>query len=149
MKSQIIALIKACILGYISWKVFFLILWEIKARALIKEAKQFGIKERSKNYKFKVIPNTDLILSLDVTHLREHLIKGTFTSEDLVHVFAARCYTIGSLYNYTAQENFEEALQMAKIKDQELELARQNNNLESLPLLHGIPISIKDYVISL
>jgi Asp-tRNA(Asn)/Glu-tRNA(Gln) amidotransferase A subunit family amidase len=78
--------------------------------------------------------------------MREHLHKGTFTSEDLVHVFGYRCYTIGRELCLTAEENIEEALEMAKIKDIELKKARADGTLKKLPFFHGIPISIKDLV---
>ncbi len=73
----------------------------------------------SKTYQFKEVENENFILSLDVNQLREHLIKGTFTSVDLVNVFGKRCYTIGRELCLTAEENFEEALQEAVLKDHE------------------------------
>lgn len=51
--------------------------------------------KNAKVYTFKKVENEELILSLDVKGLKEHLLKGSFTSVDLVHVFANRCYTIG------------------------------------------------------
>ena len=41
--------------------------------------------------KTKAIKNIDFILSLDVKGLRNELIKGTFTSTDLVNLFGHRC----------------------------------------------------------
>lgn len=64
-------------------------------------------------YEFKDVEQEALILSLDATHLREHLLKGTFTSVDLVHVFAKRCYTIARALRLSTEENFEEAFKMA------------------------------------
>jgi Asp-tRNA(Asn)/Glu-tRNA(Gln) amidotransferase A subunit family amidase len=78
--------------------------------------------------------------------LREHLLKQTFTSVDLVNVFGKRCYTIGRALNLTAEENFEEALIEAEIKDKERLEAIKNGTTNQLPLFHGIPISIKDIV---
>ena len=77
----------------------------------------------NKKYSFKSIPNEDLILNLDVSQLREQLLKGTFTSTDLVHVFGKRCFTIGREFCLSAEENFEEALVEAERKDKEREEA--------------------------
>jgi len=46
----------------------------------------------------------------------------------------------------SAEENFEEALAEAEIKDAEREQAIRDGNADMLPPLHGIPISIKDLV---
>lgn len=63
---------------------------EARARAIV-EAKE------SKRHEFKHIDNVkvEVILNMDVAQLREGLLKNEFTSEDLVHIFAKRCYTIG------------------------------------------------------
>jgi hypothetical protein len=55
------------------------------------------------------VKNEKLILDSDVTQLKEGLIRGTYTSVDLVNVFAKRCFTIGRQLNLTCEENFEEA----------------------------------------
>lgn len=72
--------------------------------------------------------------------------KGTFTSVDLVNVFGKRCYTIGRELKLTAEECFEEALLDAYKRDKERTEAIKNGTAKDLPLLHGIPISIKDMV---
>ena len=46
----------------------------------------------------------------------------------------------------SAEENFEEALAEAEIKDAEREQAIRDGNADMLPLLHGIPISAKEMV---
>lgn len=46
----------------------------------------------------------------------------------------------------TADENFEEALNEARQKDIELKKAKQNGKLEDLPILHGIPFSVKEQI---
>lgn len=100
----------------------------------------------SKTYEFKAVENEQLILSLDLTGLREHLLKGTFTSVDLVNVFGKRCYTIGRRLNLTAEENFEEAFQQAQERDEERRLAIEKGTATNLPSFHGIPVSIKELV---
>eukprot|EP00352_Strombidinopsis_acuminata_P001513 CAMPEP_0176399362 /NCGR_PEP_ID=MMETSP0126-20121128/46703_1 /TAXON_ID=141414 ORGANISM="Strombidinopsis acuminatum, Strain SPMC142" /NCGR_SAMPLE_ID=MMETSP0126 /ASSEMBLY_ACC=CAM_ASM_000229 /LENGTH=55 /DNA_ID=CAMNT_0017774905 /DNA_START=121 /DNA_END=284 /DNA_ORIENTATION=+ len=47
------------------------------------------------------------------------MIKGSFTSVDLVSFFGHRCQKIGREMNFTADENFEEALKEAELKDKE------------------------------
>ena len=46
----------------------------------------------------------------------------------------------------TAEENIQEAFELAEIKDRERAEAIKNGTAKDLPPLHGIPISIKDYV---
>jgi len=86
------------------------------------------------------------ILSLDVKQLREGLIKGRFTSENLVNVFGERSQRIGRALGLSAEENFIEALKLAKQKDEELAKAKSEGEqaIAQLPIMHGIPISIKD-----
>jgi Asp-tRNA(Asn)/Glu-tRNA(Gln) amidotransferase A subunit family amidase len=83
---------------------------------------------------------------MDVTQLREGLLSGKFSSEDLVNVFAARCYTIGRRLCLSTEENFEEALSEARVKDAERKAALQDGTADQLPPLHGIPISAKEMV---
>ena len=84
------------------------------------------------------------ILSLDTAGLRKGLLAGEFTSVDLVSVFGDRCQRIGRRLNLTAEENLNEAWTLAKAKDEERKIAREQGKLDELPPLHGIPFSIKD-----
>jgi len=68
--------------------------------------------------------DVDLILSLNVIQLREGLLKGTFTSVDLVTVFGERTQRLGRDLQLSAEENFEEAFEMAKKRDEQIEDAR-------------------------
>lgn len=83
-----------------------------------------GVKARAKrdakktNFKTDNI-DVDLILSLDCTQMREELIKGTFTSVDLVHVFGDRCYRIARPLNLSTEELFDQALELARQRDLE------------------------------
>ena len=76
--------------------------------------------------------------------LRNGLFAGDFTSSDLVKVFGDRCQRIGRRLNLSTEDNLEEARLAAQDKDREREQAKKNGTLADLPLLHGIPISIKD-----
>jgi len=46
--------------------------------------------------------------------------------------------------NLSAEENFQAALILAKKCDQYREAAKKNGTLDQLPIMHGVPISIKD-----
>ena len=83
-------------------------------------------------------------MSLDVCQLREELFKGTFSSVDLVTVFAERCQRIGRALNLSTEENFIQALGMAMKKDQELAKAKKEGRENELGLMFGIPFSVKD-----
>ncbi|TNV80973.1 hypothetical protein FGO68_gene10665 [Halteria grandinella] len=67
---------------------------------------------------------------------------GKWTSVDLVNVFASRCYKIGRALCLTTEEDFEYGLKEAEIKDKEREEALRNGT--QLPILHGIPVSVKE-----
>lgn len=88
----------------------------------------------------------DWILTLDVGMLREELIKGSFTSVDLVHVFGDRCQTIGRELCFTTEELFEKALDMARRMDKERVEAVEKGEANLLPIMHGIPMSFKDQI---
>jgi Asp-tRNA(Asn)/Glu-tRNA(Gln) amidotransferase A subunit family amidase len=70
----------------------------------------------------KTIDKEAEILNMDVSQLRQGLISGKFTSVDLVHVYARRCVEIGRKLCLSTEENFEEALELAAVRD--LERAR-------------------------
>lgn len=59
--------------------------------------------------------------------LREHLLKESFSSVDLVNVFGRRCYTIGRWLNLITEEDYDNALKEAEIKDYERRKALENN----------------------
>mmetsp|Transcript_10485 Transcript_10485/g.7823 ORF Transcript_10485/g.7823 Transcript_10485/m.7823 type:complete len:145 (-) Transcript_10485:441-875(-) len=98
----------------------------------------------AKKYKFKVSANIEEILSMPIAKLRSELIKGTFTVEELVSLYCERTYNIGRQLNFTTDELFDQALEIARAKDKELEEAKKNGVAEELPELFGIPFSAKD-----
>ena len=83
---------------------------------------------------------------MDVTQLKEGLLRGDFTSVDLVNVFGKRCYNIGRRLCLSAEEDFDSALVEAAQKDRERWEAIQSRTQGELPVLHGIPVSIKEMV---
>jgi len=86
----------------------------------------------------------ELIIKKDVTELREGLMKGEFTSVQLVKLFAKQIMRVGRKNNYHTEELFQEALDQAEEKDRERRQALREG--KQLPFMHGIPISIKEIV---
>lgn len=80
----------------------------------------------------------------DVSQIREHLLKGTFNSVDLVNYFGSRCQTIGREFGYSTEELFDTGMELAKKCDIERSEAVRNGQEKNLPFLHGIPISLKE-----
>lgn len=91
--------------------------WRYRNSLIKEKSKKLRESKLSRTHKFDKVDNEDLILSLDLNGLREHLLKGTFTSVDLVNVFGNRCITIGRELCLSAEENFEEALRDAELCD--------------------------------
>ncbi len=85
------------------------------------QVKAKGAKPRqnrdSKNFVFRDIPGEENIIKMDVSRLRKGLIDREFSSVDLVHVYGKRCQTIGRLLCLSAEENFENAMAEAEVKD--------------------------------
>ena len=71
-------------------------------------------------------------------------VDGEVTSLEIVSVFIKRTILYGIPEQYTADVNFLRAIATAKEKDRMLTEARESKKLDELPLLHGIPFSIKD-----
>eukprot|EP00347_Sterkiella_histriomuscorum_P018941 403343571 len=118
--------------------------WIYRNCQIKAKSKKLRDSKLNKTHQFAKVDQEELILSLDVTGLREELLKGTFTSVDLVNVFGNRCQTIGRDLCLSAEENFEEAQEIAKICDAQRLEAIQKNEAEKLPPMHGIPISVKE-----
>lgn len=92
-------------------------------------------RRNSKIYDFEIDKmdlNVDQILQLDVRALQVELRKGSFTSIQLVKIFGDRCQRIGRALNLSTEENFQDALDMAKQRDIEREKAREEGGDEAL-----------------
>jgi len=63
-----------------------------------------------------------------------------------VHVFGERCQTIGRDLCLTTEELFEEAMVLAKQRDEERREAIMEGNTDKLPCMHGVPMSVKDII---
>ena len=135
----------AAVGSYCLYRLYRYAEWKQKNTRIMKLAKDTREKRDSKIWEFKLDGvDVDKILGLNVVELREGLIDGEFKSVDLVNVFGERSYRIGRVLNLSAEENFGEALKMAAEKDLQTEEARRRETLSSLPILHGIPFSVKD-----
>ncbi|CDW86102.1 UNKNOWN [Stylonychia lemnae] len=93
------------------------IYWNYRNSQLEARAKAFADEKHNRKHEFIKVENESKFLDLDVTQLREKLLYGEITSEQLVHIFANRCYTIGRRLGLSAEECFDEAIEEAKIKD--------------------------------
>ena len=87
---------------------------------------------------------TEIMKNADVSEIRLHLMKGTFSSLYLVNYFGNRCQTVGRDLCLSTQELFESGLVLAKKCDEERAESIKNGTQDQLPFLHGIPISIKE-----
>ena len=86
----------------------------------------------------------EIMKNADVSEIRLHLMKGTFSSVDLVNYFGNRCQTVGRDLCLSTQELFKSGLVLAKKCDEERAESIKNGTQDQLPFLHGIPISIKE-----
>ena len=82
------------------------------------------------------------ILSLTACALLEKIKTRKITSEQVVITYSIRAATIGLEYGLIADVNFEDAITEAKKKDLETE----GGDINDLPPLHGLPVSVKDHV---
>ena len=131
---------------YFGYQAIKYVWWKYKNGQVRAKGNKARADRDAKTFNFRKVDNEEEILKMDVTQLRQGLLSGKFSSEDLVNVFASRCYTIGRHLCLSTEENFEEALREAMIKDAERETALHEGTADELPPLHGIPMSIKDLV---
>ena len=121
--------------------------WKYKNSQVRAKGERVKAERDAKEYPWlKEIDRESEILEMDVSQLRQGLMSGRFTSVDLVHVFARRCMQIGRRLCLSTEENFEEALKLAVIRDEERTKALKDGTAHLLPPLHGIPISTKEMV---
>ena len=129
---------------YLLWRL----LWNYKFYQNRKRGRELYAKRQAKTYQFELAHLSkeliNRILESDVTHLREGLMKREYTSRDLVSIFASRVVRISRELNLHTDELFEEALAEADQKDAERSIALKEGKQDKLPMLHGIPISVKD-----
>eukprot|EP01017_Pseudomicrothorax_dubius_P027165 TRINITY_DN3095_c0_g1_i3.p1 TRINITY_DN3095_c0_g1~~TRINITY_DN3095_c0_g1_i3.p1 ORF type:complete len:617 (+),score=159.16 TRINITY_DN3095_c0_g1_i3:67-1917(+) len=81
------------------------------------------------------------ILRATVPQLRAMLLNDTITSEEILLTFYERAKTVGVQLEMAADFDIDVALTAARKADEERRKATDRN---SLPPLHGIPISVKD-----
>ncbi|CDW73926.1 amidase family protein [Stylonychia lemnae] len=118
--------------------------WHYRNRQLQASVKTIVDQKNNSRFEFIKVENENELIELDVTQLREKLLKGEITSVQLVHMFANRCYTIARRLNLSAEECFDEAIEEARQRDHERQEAQKHGTAHQLPILHGIPIDIKD-----
>ena len=86
----------------------------------------------------------DIILSSSVTELRKLLDSRKITSEQILLTYFERTRTIGRELDLICETRFDEALKEARKCD---EIRASMSDLESLPALFGIPMSIKESIL--
>ena len=72
----------------------------------------------------------DLIINSDATTLRDHIVNGRVSCQQAVAVFSLRCFTHGRALNAVHQEYYEQAMQIARDKDDQLKEARANGTVD-------------------
>lgn len=116
---------------YVAYKAAQYLNWKVKNVRVMNLAKKTIEKRNSQRVKFKTDGlDVDYILSLDVAGLRKQLLKGTFTSENLVNVFGERCQTFGRNLCLSAEECFTDALNLARKRDEERAKAIKDGTAE-------------------
>jgi hypothetical protein len=93
--------------GYVLYRVYKFTHWKIKNHEVQQLARDTLEKRNAQWHKFNLDGiDVDLILKSDLKELRRGLMKGKFTSVDLVNVFGERSQRLGRLLNLSTEENF-------------------------------------------
>lgn len=84
-------------------------------------AKKMLAERNGKSFSFGEVDKElgEMLLTLDVHQIREKLMAGGVSSEQLVEHFGQRCYTIGRDLCLSTEELFDSARELAKKCDQE------------------------------
>ncbi|CAG9335227.1 unnamed protein product [Blepharisma stoltei] len=101
-------------------------------------------KRAERDAKIPKIPEVEeskqeFILALSATELAREIREGRISSVEATATYISRSYKLGRQFNLTTEELFEEALELAYLRDLQLK-----ENPESIGKLHGVPISFKD-----
>jgi len=83
------------------------------------------------------------IINASLAELAKMIRDQEVTSEEIVVTFCLRSAEIGTKYGYVASIIFEEAVEEAKKKDEQVKNLKPG---EELPPFHGIPISVKELI---
>jgi len=84
---------------------------------VLEKGREVYRKKIARKYRFKEVAHGEWIVSLSLEQIREQLVKGAFSVEDLVSVYCQRAYTIGRALHLTSDELFDSALNTARQKD--------------------------------
>lgn len=118
----------------------------IKSRIISCQMSRKGklkLDERnSKKWEFPLVQPEiqSYILSLSANDLAKAINARQVTSVQAVSTYCQRAYTLGREMNLTAEECFGEALEDAKLCDEETAKGLSRG------ILHGVPISVKDHI---
>lgn len=116
--------------------------WE-EERIKVVEERNSKIEKFLKSYQSKISEERiKYIISLDATELAAAIKQKSISAVEAFLTYAIRSATIGKDMCYIADVDFENALHQAEIIDNQI----KNNKTTNLPLLAGVPISIKDQI---
>lgn len=145
---NLVSLLAILAMAFIAFKIILWVVSKVKSYLLIKQAER--IKKSRSSLKFNYPQpqgiDSDLLLRMDVKDIRHAIIDGQYTCEQVVTVFAHRCFSLGRCLNITGQEGFNSAIQMAKEKDKQLKKAVENDTVDQLGPFFGVPIAVGDEV---
>ena len=126
--------------------VFSILLYLARLPNSIAIARRLRAERDAGKYDFKKVKpeHAKIMISADCTTIRQHLMKGTFTSVDLVNFFGERSQRVGRMIECSTEELFESAMDLALKYDAERKAAIAKGTQNDLPFFHGIPISVKE-----
>lgn len=133
-------------------KAFALVIAAFAISKGIKLFKQFRLRQKAqRKLKQKLLKKvnipevpyelSELILACTAVEIVEGIRQGKFSCVEVMATYIHRAITIGRDLKLSAEEPFEEALQLAYEHDRKLK-----QNPESCGSLHGLPISVKDHI---
>lgn len=139
---------KKLVLGVVGvWALSKALVWTYRfviGQYLVFSAKRRRARIRANTPKLPAVPEDTKakILSLPATRLVEEMKAGRLTCVQVMATYIERAASFGRELNLTGEELFSEALEAAAAADHQRE-----TEPESMGLLFGLPISIKDHII--
>ena len=135
-----IAVYYACSNVYLKVKYWML----AKKKRTISDSLIEKVAEQLKDFKLSD-EIEDCLRRFNIKNIHEKLLlKGLVTCEDMVRFFTKAAYKDCYKLNLIVEFLFEEAIETAKLRDKKLIELKKSG--KELPVLFGIPISIKDVI---